>query len=127
MQWYLESETEFRFKRAQRELPLLFRQFGEMPSKRPHGLSVMMALRYLRSIYTLNALDTRLAGSPNAPPKALQPDSAEARNNTRRPPHGDTSVSKWRTPEFIIYFLVIFTAVPLMIKSVYDVSKGLCA
>jgi hypothetical protein len=95
-----------------------------------------MWLQYFKQLYSLDTLDTRFIVPATAPPKeALE----EARlinaekilpvQNGRfkdRKPAEDSRPSKWQTPEFSVYFLIIAVCLPLMVKSVYDVSQGQC-
>ncbi|KAF2085396.1 putative glycerol:H+ symporter [Saccharata proteae CBS 121410] len=97
----------------------------------------MSWLGYLRSLYSLDTLDTRFTVSATSPPKQqatelridpAKPSPGESYSQQSR--DGQTSKggslgepSKWNTPEFYLYYLVFLVAVPLMFKSVYDVSK----
>lgn len=56
----------------------------------------------LRDLYKVETLDTRFAGSDQ--------------------PLASAQKSKWRTPEYFLYYVVFLTIVPVMFKSVYDVS-----
>ncbi|UKZ75294.1 hypothetical protein TrVFT333_002972 [Trichoderma virens FT-333] len=67
----------------------------------------MGLLRYLRKVYDLDTLDTRFTSSTEA--------AAKARSSA--PP------SKWRTPEFFLYYVVFIFVVPYMFWIAYDVSK----
>lgn len=87
----------------------------------------MSWLRYLRQIYSLDTLDTRFTASSNTPLKSdarvdpAKPGSAVDSN--RRPLADGAKPSKWNTPEFYFYYFMFITIVPLMFKTVYDVSK----
>ncbi|KAI1181937.1 MBOAT, membrane-bound O-acyltransferase family-domain-containing protein [Nemania serpens] len=85
------------------------------------------ALSFLRNVYDLDTLDTRFTVSSTTPYKAV----VEARNDTAdasreraarwngRPP----SESRWRTPEFYLYYVVFVIAMPSMFWIAYDASK----
>lgn len=86
------------------------------------------ALSFLRNVYDLDTLDTRFTVSSTTPYKAV----VEARNDTAdasreraarwngRPP----SESRWRTPEFYLYYVVFVIAMPSMFWIAYDASKS---
>ncbi|ORY15817.1 glycerol:H+ symporter-like protein [Clohesyomyces aquaticus] len=91
-----------------------------------------MALSIFRQLYSLDTLDTRFVVPATAPPKeALE----EARNDPAKPfpvqsgrskgsnPVEGAHASLWNTPEFYFYYFIFITFIPLMIKSVYDVSQ----
>ncbi|KAF2176358.1 glycerol:H+ symporter-like protein [Zopfia rhizophila CBS 207.26] len=91
-----------------------------------------MWLQNLRQLFSLETLDTRFVVPATAPPKEaleeLQLDPAKPSPVQNRQVQGNSvsenpQPSRWNTPEFYFYYLVIVTAVPFMIKSVYDVSK----
>lgn len=85
----------------------------------------------LRSIYSLDVLDSRLTTSSTTPLRNTDANITEAKlppqnhqhvkNNAKVP---NIQPSKWNTFEFYIYYLVFLTIPVLMVKSVYDVSKG---
>ncbi|KAI0998853.1 hypothetical protein K3495_g9342 [Podosphaera aphanis] len=94
----------------------------------------MNLFSYIRSIYTLDTIDTRFTSSSSIPYRAV----IEARKN--RSPPKDHSVpgegvktdysgrpiaqpSKWSTPEFYFYYLVFIVVVPSMFWVAYDVSR----
>ncbi|KAJ5164220.1 Membrane bound O-acyl transferase MBOAT [Penicillium coprophilum] len=75
---------------------------------------------WLRRIYSLNTLDTRFT-STALPAQATRGSSAkDARANAIAQ---GASPSLWRTPEFFVYYLFFIVLVPLMFKTVIDVSK----
>ncbi|OAF99655.1 MBOAT-domain-containing protein [Paraphaeosphaeria sporulosa] len=91
-----------------------------------------MALRYLRQLYSLDALDTRFVVPANAPPKEalelteLDPaQSLPVRNGQVKSRHSveDVQPSKWHTLEFKTYLVLVSLCVFFMIKAVVDVSK----
>lgn len=79
----------------------------------------------LRSVYTLDTLDTRFTTpsatsyrtvlESRADPAAK--DGQRERIASRAPP------SKWNTPEFYLYYLVFAICLPLMIYIPYTVSR----
>lgn len=81
----------------------------------------------LRRLYSLDTLDTRLTTSSTTPIKTAVADS------TRDPTAGKDAraqeiasraqPSKWNTPEFYFYYFVFLTVVPMMFKTVMDVSQ----
>lgn len=93
-----------------------------------------MALKFLRQLYSLDTLDTRFVVPATAPPKEaleeakldpaapLPVQSGRAKNK-----NGGDNVqpSRWTTPEFYFYYVVILICLALMFKAVLDVSKGL--
>ena len=96
----------------------------------------MASLRYVQKLFSLETLDTRFTISSKAPTSNEQLLSEPSRTvpndtgyNLRSRRNGSTnkdaelSASKWRSPEFIAYAAVFLVAVPLMFKSVYDVSN----
>ncbi|KAI5301013.1 glycerol transporter [Ascosphaera pollenicola] len=108
----------------------------------------MGLLRWLKGIYSLDTLDTRLTVSSTAPAKLAsdaKPDSPtqvekgagmyqhddlsanRKSNGHSAAPHtvgrSNAQPSKWKTPEFYFYYLVFLVCVPLMFKSVIDVSQ----
>lgn len=89
----------------------------------------MGLLSFLRSVYTLDTLDTRFTtpsstsyrtviesrGDPG--PKDGQKERIAAR----------ASPSKWKTPEFYLYYLVFAICIPLMFWIPYTVSRRMYA
>ncbi len=92
----------------------------------------------VRRLYSLDTLDTRFTTSSRTPPVATrskidpaQPSSTSAvpfENNVRRKDpvesQSSRSPSRWNTPEFFVYYVVIIVVVPMMFKVTYDVSRG---
>ncbi|KAI4118153.1 MAG: hypothetical protein LQ345_001739 [Seirophora villosa] len=102
----------------------------------------MSLLSYSKRLFSLDTLDTRFTGSSWPPsstassserPQRIDPAKSvtglDAQDGVSKAeqPHGkgkdNAEPSKWVTPEFFLYYIVIGTAVPLMLKSVYDVSQ----
>ncbi|KAM0485187.1 hypothetical protein ACHAPX_001168 [Trichoderma viride] len=85
----------------------------------------MGALLYLRKVYDLDTLDTRFTNSSSTPYQTvidargdpIEQKEAEIKARSSAPP------SKWRTPEFFLYYLVVIVVVPYMFWIAYDVSK----
>jgi protein-cysteine N-palmitoyltransferase HHAT len=89
----------------------------------------MEVLQFFRGLYSLDTLDTRLTTTSLTPLTAATDESPEKSTSERRvetdaaslPP--GASPSKWRTPEFYVYYTVIILVVPQMFRSVMNVSK----
>lgn len=92
---------------------------------------------YARRLFSLDTLDTRFTRSSLAPfnangsapiDPAKPPSGVESRDAVPKGRRGDSTrrqdsqSSNWSTPEFFFYYLVLVVAIPLMFKSVYDVS-----
>jgi hypothetical protein len=92
-----------------------------------------MAFRLFRQLYSLDTLDTRFVVPANVPPKEalrdaeLDPAGPWPLQNGKESNENTAEViqpSRWNTLEFYFYYLVFIVAVPLMFKSVLDVSSG---
>jgi hypothetical protein len=92
----------------------------------------MGLLSFLRAVFSLDTLDYRVTVNTTRssfPPK-IRPQSALAGPSTAnesaasRKVREEAAPSRWKTPEFILYWLVVGTVVPLMFKTAFDVSKG---
>ncbi|KAL9580422.1 MAG: hypothetical protein Q9212_004508, partial [Teloschistes hypoglaucus] len=92
---------------------------------------------YAKRLFSLDTLDTRFTRSSSAPfnangsaplDPAKPPTGLESRDTGPKGKRGDSTrrqdaqPSNWSTPEFFFYYLVLVVAIPLMFKSVYDVS-----
>lgn len=94
----------------------------------------------LRRLYSLDTLDTRFTTSSTTPAKQVNSESRatdtvtssaqETQNGQAKGTAANASIratnaqpSRWNTPEFYFYYLVFLTVVPMMFKSVYDVSQ----
>lgn len=85
----------------------------------------MSPLSFLRSVYTLDTLDTRFTTASSTPYKTVidsrgEEDVRDAQKEkiaSRAPP------SKWNTPEFYLYMAVVFICVPLIFWIPYTVSR----
>ncbi|KAI9795578.1 MAG: glycerol transporter [Candelina submexicana] len=101
----------------------------------------MIWIDYLRRLYSLDTLDTRFTTSSRTPPKQVAA-GADAPIDPARPsqpswrrkagsPNGrpisgsgeGVPASRWKTPEFFVYYLVFLLVVPMMFKVTYIVSK----
>lgn len=82
-------------------------------------------LSWFRRLYSLDTLDTRFIVSSNTPLKAVAADtrSAPAKDARANAVASNASTSKWRTPEFWTYYVIFVIAVPLMFKTVIEVSQ----
>ena len=94
---------------------------------------VMSLLQYAGRLFSVDTLDTRFTTSSKTPPSRIdsaRPSPAEAgfkssgqgRNGGEDIASG-ASPPRWKSPEFIYHGLVFLVAVPLMFKTVYQVSK----
>ena len=96
----------------------------------------MAGLQYVQRLFSLDTLDTRFTTLS----KVFQSNDQLLRDTTRAVPRDgghdlrsrraghpyeepNVPASKWRTPEFMVYAGVFLVAVPLMFKTVYDVSN----
>lgn len=100
----------------------------------------MSALHHVKRLFSLDTLDTRFTTSSRspAPPSGREPQfglsSQSSLNNKshelqQQRRHGSDAIStsssrsRWKTPEFMFYYAVFLLAIPLMFKSVYEVSN----
>jgi protein-cysteine N-palmitoyltransferase HHAT len=97
----------------------------------------MTLFSYVRSIYSLDTLDTRFTtlsttqykpsidDRDNATKPNLSQDTALQEAHVKRDSSGQplAQPSKWKSPEFYFYYLVLLTVVPYMFWVVYDVSR----
>ena len=97
----------------------------------------MSIFSYIRSIYSLDTIDTRFTNPSSNPYKTVVDTRAETavshakrddsipgigvRTDRRGKPIAQPS--KWRTAEFIFYYFVFLTIVPYMFWIAYDVSR----
>ena len=91
-----------------------------------------------KRLYSLDTLDTRFTTSSRTPPRdtrsridPAQPSSGrtvlgkdEKESKTVAESSSEASPSRWRKPEFFVYYFAFITVVPMMFKVTYDVSKG---
>ncbi|KAH0542950.1 hypothetical protein FGG08_002719 [Glutinoglossum americanum] len=89
----------------------------------------MSWLGYLRRLYSLDTLDTRFTTSSTIPPRPLtsqREDGSKPGDSAGRgvKAAGDgASPSLWGTPEFYVYYAVFAICIPLMFKTVIEVSQ----
>jgi protein-cysteine N-palmitoyltransferase HHAT len=90
----------------------------------------MNILLHIRSLYSLDTLDTRFTASNGKDPvaegrSARSPDGAPARDLTagEGTRASEISSSLWGTTEFYLYYAVFIVAIPLMFKVANDVSN----
>ena len=101
----------------------------------------MSLLQYVQKLYSLDTLDPRFTASAKASATSSGTQIDPAKPSPKeggagiRPRNGgqkaitsnEASPPLWNTAEFYIYYLIFLICVPLMFKSVYDVSKRTCA
>jgi hypothetical protein len=107
------------------------------PNTLPRDAGVTMSLLYwARKLYSLDTLDTRFTHSAN-PPRAVTESQSQSQSQPQLNqiglsattgqdgrPTDSVSQSRWKTPEFFFYYLAFIIVVPLMFKTVIDVSQG---
>ena len=87
---------------------------------------------YIRSVYSLDTIDTRFVNNSSTPYQ--QQIDPVKQDDSAGPPQGVpvkldgkgnpiAQPSKWRTPEFYFYYFVFLTIVPYMFWIAYDVSR----
>ncbi|KAI9788555.1 MAG: glycerol transporter [Peltula sp. TS41687] len=88
----------------------------------------MLWSHYLRRLYSLDTLDTRFTAESNrsisSSKSATAIDSAPHASRRQVVDRHGSQGPRWRTPEFMLYYFVFVTVVPMMFKAAYDVSKG---
>lgn len=88
----------------------------------------MGAFSYLGNIYNLDTLDTRFVVSSNTPYKAVveaRDDTATAsKERAARWNSRPQSESRWKTPEFYLYYVLFGAALPSMFWVAYEASKS---
>ncbi|KAK4992981.1 glycerol transporter [Elasticomyces elasticus] len=85
----------------------------------------------LHKLFSLDTLDSRFTASAKTPPKELSEASIDPAKSLdpKAAAHDQpfrgvlAQPSKWRTPEFYVYYFCFLTIVPFMFKAVYDISK----
>lgn len=92
-----------------------------------HAMSI---LQYAGRLYSLDTLDSRFTSSSGTPPSRIDParpspnDSQSFSTKSRGEDAAKgASPPRWRTPEYMYHGLIFLVAVPLMFKTVYDVSQ----
>ncbi|KAI9857851.1 MAG: glycerol transporter [Vezdaea acicularis] len=91
----------------------------------------MTTFELIRRMYSLDTLDTRFTTTTRTPLKRgsearvdpaqdkTNKAGAEARQGTTEP-----SPSRWKTPEFFLYYVVIIVVLPLMFNAAFEVSRA---
>ncbi|KAL4803766.1 MBOAT, membrane-bound O-acyltransferase family-domain-containing protein [Aspergillus unguis] len=82
-------------------------------------------LSWFRRLYSLDTLDTRFTIPANTPVKVAAEDtrSGSAKDARSNAIASKATPSKWDTVEFYVYYVIFAIAVPLMFKTVVDVSQ----
>ena len=89
------------------------------------GAKMTSLLSWFRRIYSLNTLDTRFTTSATTPLKTAADTRPASSKDARANAIASGAASpNWHTPEFFVYYVVFIVAVPLMFKTVVDVSRG---
>jgi len=90
----------------------------------------MNVLLYAGRLYSLDTLDRRFTASSKTLPARIDPARPSPEEGSYKKGRdgkgevvGGASPSRWKTPEFMYHGLIFLVAVPLMFKSVYDISK----
>lgn len=97
------------------------------PGPRHAGaMMILSLLAWFRRLYSLDTLDTRFTVPANTPIKLAAEDtrSGPAKDARSNAVASGASPSKWGTLEFYVYYVVFLIAIPLMFKTVVDVSQG---
>ncbi|KAL5048263.1 hypothetical protein BDW71DRAFT_178248 [Aspergillus fruticulosus] len=86
---------------------------------------ILSFLSWLRRLYSLDTLDTRFTVPPNVPVKIVAEDtrSGSAKDARSNAVANSASPPRWGTLEFYVYYVIFLVAVPLMFKTVVDVSQ----
>ncbi|ETS81909.1 hypothetical protein PFICI_06911 [Pestalotiopsis fici W106-1] len=84
----------------------------------------MGVLSFFRSIYDLDTLDTRFTTSSSTPYKTVVESRGDVSASKERAARfsGSTTPSKWKTPEFFLYYLIIGMCIPAMFWTAYTAS-----
>ncbi|ROV95892.1 hypothetical protein VSDG_05218 [Cytospora chrysosperma] len=85
----------------------------------------MSLLSFLRSIYSLDTLDTRFTTASSTSYKTVIDSRGEhgVRDAQKEKIASQASPPKWKTPEFYFYYLVFLICVPLMLWIPHTVSR----
>jgi protein-cysteine N-palmitoyltransferase HHAT len=87
----------------------------------------MGVLSLFHQLYSLDTLDTRFTTSATTPLKAASDESAKKTDSTNGKKQVDLSAgtlkSRWKSPEFWFYGLVVAFCIPQMYKAAWDVSQ----
>jgi len=86
----------------------------------------MGLLSFLKGVYDIDTLDTRLVTPSTVPYSARSPaavDEGRSKKDDKRLALAQTSPSRWATPEFILYYLLLSWIIPSMFWIAYTVSR----
>ncbi|KAL4979038.1 MBOAT, membrane-bound O-acyltransferase family-domain-containing protein [Aspergillus desertorum] len=86
---------------------------------------ILSFLSWLRRLYSLDTLDTRFIVPANVPVKIAAEDtgSGSAKDARSNAVANSASPPRWGTLEFYVYYVIFLVVVPLMFKTVVDVSQ----
>lgn len=89
----------------------------------------MGAFSFFRSLYGLDTLDTRFINPSSIPYKTVVESRDDPSASKERAARfvGKAQPSKWRTPEFFLYYLIVGICVPLMFWTAYNASNRISA
>lgn len=95
-------------------------------------IAAMTFLDSFKKLYSLDTLDSRLVTSSTTPARTsgssigdIKPPAQTVLQDGSREKIPGVQASKWNTVEFYFYYLCFLTIPFFMVKSVYDVSKGI--
>ncbi len=80
-------------------------------------------------LYNLDTLDTRFTTQSSVPYKTVidsRDDPAAASKDRAAKWNGRTTRSRWHTPEFYLYYLIVYPAIPYMLWIIYTASTSRC-
>jgi len=85
-------------------------------------------LAFLRNLYDLDTLDTRFTNPANVPYKTVvdaRKEDRDAKSSKERAASWNLSgqPSKWKTPEFFLYYIYVAAVTPAMFYIPYSASK----
>ena len=87
-------------------------------------------LSFLRSVYDLDTIDTRLTTPSSVPYSAKSAAAADDDGRNKKddkrsasPQAVQTSPSRWLTPEFLLYYFLLSFIIPYMFWIAYSVSR----
>lgn len=109
----------------QKHILYLFTACVEQALRINYPISNMGLLSYLRKVYDLDTLDTRFTAPSKVPYQTVidQRNDPVASREAAEDARNRAPASKWKTPEFSLYLLVIMFVIPYMFWVVYDVSR----
>lgn len=85
----------------------------------------MGLLSFLRSVYTLDTLDTRFTTPSSSSYRTVIDSRSDpaAKEGLKERAASRATPSRWNTPEFYLYYLVFAICIPSMIWIPYTVSR----